>query len=117
MKVRGLPAQRADGQPAAGLKAVPGLRGVVLVVAMGSTMSMLDTSIVNVALRTLSAELHASLTTVQWVITAYLLAMAAVVPVTGWLARRGGTRRTYLLALLLFTLSSLAAASPIRRVS
>lgn len=71
---------------------------------MGSTMSMLDTSIVNVALRTLSAELHASLTTVQWVITAYLLAMAAVVPVTGWLARRAGTRRTYLLALLLFTL-------------
>lgn len=62
---------------------------------MGSTMSMLDTSIVNVALRTLSAELHASLTTVQWVITAYLLAMAAVVPVTGWLARRAGTRRTY----------------------
>lgn len=93
--------------PAVGLKAVPGLRSVVLVVAIGSTMAMLDASIVNVALRTLSSGLHASLTTIQWVITAYLLAMAAVVPVTGWLARRAGTRRTYLVALLLFALSSL----------
>lgn len=98
-------AERGD-QLGRGLTTVPGLGRVVLVVALGSLMSMLDATIINVALRTLSADLSASLTTIQWVITAYLLAMAAVVPITGWLARRLGTRRVYLIALILFTLAS-----------
>ena len=59
-------------------------------------MSILDTTIVNVALETLSVDLDAPIGSVQWVVTGYMLALAAVIPVTGWAARRIGTRRLYL---------------------
>ena len=53
-------------------------------------MSILDTTIVNVALDTLQRELHSTIAEIQWVITGYLLSLAAVIPVTGWAARRFG---------------------------
>jgi EmrB/QacA subfamily drug resistance transporter len=77
------------------------------VAMLGSVMSILDTTIVNVALATLSAELHASLTSIQWVVTAYMLSLAAVIPVTGWASRRFGTKRLFLISLTLFTIGSL----------
>ena len=77
------------------------------VVVVGSIMSILDTTIVNVALQTLSDDLDAPIATVQWVVTGYMLALAAVIPVTGWAARRVGTRRLYLASLVLFTLGSM----------
>jgi len=78
------------------------------VVILGMIMSILDTTIVNVALDTLSKDLHSSISEVQWVVTGYLLALAAVMPVTGWMARRFGAKRVYLISLLLFTLGSVA---------
>jgi MFS family permease len=63
---------------------------VSAVVIVGSIMSILDTTIVNVALATLSHELHSTIDQIQWVVTGYLLALAAVIPVTGWAARRFG---------------------------
>src|SRR6476646_2325698 len=77
------------------------------VVVVGSIMSILDTTIVNVALQTLSADLDASIGTVQWVVTGYMLALAAVIPVSGWASRRIGTRRLYISSLVLFTLGSM----------
>src|SRR5579871_6011684 len=74
------------------------------VVILGMIMSILDTTIVNVALDTLSRDLHSSISEVQWVVTGYLLALAAVMPVTGWMARRYGAKRVYLVSLALFTL-------------
>jgi len=79
---------------------------VASVVILGSIMSILDTTIVNVALETLGRELHSTLADIQWVITGYMLALAAVIPVTGWAARRFGARRLYLLSLVLFTAGS-----------
>jgi EmrB/QacA subfamily drug resistance transporter len=76
------------------------------VVILGMLMSILDTTIVNVALRTLGHDLHSSLSQVQWVITGYLLALAAVIPVTGWAARRFGARQVYMTSLVLFTAGS-----------
>jgi EmrB/QacA subfamily drug resistance transporter len=78
------------------------------VVILGMIMSILDTTIVNVALDTLSKDLHAPISQVQWVVTGYLLALAAVMPVTGWMARRFGAKRVYLVSLLLFTIGSIA---------
>ena len=60
-------------------------------------MSMLDTTIVNIALRTLSVRLHADLASVQWVVTGYLLALAAALPLAGWLAGRFGARQVFLI--------------------
>ncbi|MCU1595928.1 MAG: family efflux transporter permease subunit [Frankiales bacterium] len=78
------------------------------VTVLGSVMSVLDTTIVNVALDPLARALHADLPSIAWVITSYLLAIAAVTPVAGWAARRHGMRKVYLVSLLLFTLGSLA---------
>jgi len=77
---------------------------------IGATLSLLDSTIVNVAVRTLSVDLHAGLGTVQWVVTAYLLALAAVIPVTGWAARRFGAARLYVAALAAFTVGSALCA-------
>ncbi|HXR14386.1 MAG TPA: MDR family MFS transporter [Solirubrobacteraceae bacterium] len=79
---------------------------VAIVVVLGSIMSILDTTIVNVALQTLHEKLHSSLSDIQWVITGYLLSLATVIPLTGWASRRFGAKRVYLFALVLFTAGS-----------
>ncbi len=84
----------------------PEVKRLAVVVVLGAFMSILDTTIVNVALETLSRDLRAPLDDVQWVATAYLLALAAVIPVTSWAARRVGSRRLYIWSLVLFTAGS-----------
>jgi EmrB/QacA subfamily drug resistance transporter len=84
----------------------PHVLRVATVIILGAIMSVLDTTIVNVALHDLSGDLHASLSQIQWVITGYLLSLAAVIPVTGWAVRRYSARRLYLVALVIFTLGS-----------
>jgi EmrB/QacA subfamily drug resistance transporter len=79
---------------------------ISLVVILGSVMSILDTTIVSVALDTLSRELHSSIDTIQWVVTGYMLSLAAVIPITGWAARRFGAKQVYLVSLVLFTAGS-----------
>src|SRR5436305_829457 len=79
---------------------------ISMVVLIGSLMSILDTTIVNVALATLARDLHSSISEIQWVVTGYMLALAAVIPITGWAARRFGAKRVYLLSLVLFTAGS-----------
>ena len=86
------------------------LNRTIAVVITGSVMSVLDMTIVNVALRSLSEAFHAPLATIQWATTAYTLALAAVIPTAAWAMARIGARRTYLLALALFTVGSLLAA-------
>src|SRR6204780_4141907 len=88
----------------------PHVMRVAIVVILGAIMSVLDTTIVNVALHSLSVDLHASLSSIQWVITGYLLSLAAVIPVTGWAVRRYSARRLYLIALVVFTLGSALCA-------
>ncbi|HSZ04072.1 MAG TPA: MDR family MFS transporter [Solirubrobacteraceae bacterium] len=80
------------------------------VVILGMIMSILDTTIVNVALRTLGHDLHSSIAQIQWVVTGYLLSLAAVIPVTGWAARRFGAKRVYITSLVLFTAGSALCA-------
>jgi EmrB/QacA subfamily drug resistance transporter len=75
-------------------------------VIVGSIMSILDTTIVNVALDTLGRELHSSISQIQWVVTGYMLSLAAVIPISGWAAQRFGAKRVYLTSLVLFTAGS-----------
>ncbi|MEW2134583.1 MDR family MFS transporter [Streptomyces sp. NPDC005435] len=88
----------------------PVLRRAIGVVMIGASLSFLDSTIVNVAVHRLSVGLHAGLGTVQWVVTAYLLALAAVIPFTGWAARRFGATRLYCAALVVFTIGSVLCA-------
>jgi EmrB/QacA subfamily drug resistance transporter len=80
---------------------------VASVVVIGVIMSILDTTIVNVALQTLSRELDAPLNTVQWVSTGYLLALASVIPLTGWASERFGSKAVWMWSVSLFGAGSI----------
>lgn len=79
------------------------LRRLVVAIMLGAFMVALDMTMVNVALHALERDFHASVTTIQWVSTGYLLALAMVIPVTGWAVERFGARNSWVAALLLFT--------------
>ena len=79
---------------------------VAWVVVLGAIMSILDVTVVNVAINTLAAEFDTTLPTIQWVATGYTLALATVIPLTGWAADRFGTKRLYLMSIILFVAGS-----------
>ena len=79
---------------------------VVAVVIFGIFMSILDTTIVNIALAKLQTVFGVGLDEIQWVFTAYLLSLAVSIPLVGYLADRFGIKRVYLTALVLFTAGS-----------
>ncbi|GAA2526732.1 DHA2 family efflux MFS transporter permease subunit [Pilimelia columellifera] len=76
------------------------------VIVLGAIMSILDITVVSVALPTFQDAFGASYATVAWTMTAYTLALATVIPLTGWAADRFGTKRLYMIALALFTIGS-----------
>jgi len=81
------------------------------VVVLGAIMSILDITVVSVGLRTFQTIFDATPAEVAWTMTGYTLALAAVIPLTGWAADRFGTKRLYILAVVLFTLGSAACAT------
>ena len=79
----------------------------------GPLLSMLDSSIVNVAVEPIARELHAGLSTVQWTVSGYLLALGAGLAATAYLARRFGTLPVYRVSVIAFTVASaLCALAP-----
>ena len=86
------------------------IRNALIIVCLGATMSAVDATVTNVALSTLEHDLHASVAGAQWVITAYLLTVAGVIPVSGWASRRFGARQVYVASLAVFGLSSALCA-------
>lgn len=84
-------------------------RGLILVactVVLGAIMAVLDVTVVNVAISTLAQDFETDLATIQWVATGYTLALATVIPLTGWAADRFGTKRLYLISIALFVAGS-----------
>jgi EmrB/QacA subfamily drug resistance transporter len=104
------PSATAALGPSASDRIEPYVWKIAGVVVLGMLMSILDTTIVNVALRTLGHDLHSSISQIQWVVTGYLLSLAAVIPITGWAARRFGAKRVYMTSLVLFTAGSALCA-------
>jgi EmrB/QacA subfamily drug resistance transporter len=94
----------ATGTPSFTL--TPELRRTSSVVVLGMIMSILDTTIVAVALATLGRDFHVSVTTIQWVSTGYLLALATVIPVSGWAVDRFGAKLIWMTSLTLFVIGS-----------
>jgi EmrB/QacA subfamily drug resistance transporter len=84
----------------------PGVWKVVCVAAIGSFMALLDATVVNVSLASLATDLNVSLLTIQWVTSGYLLALALMLPLSGWLVDRIGARALYLWCFAAFTFSS-----------
>jgi EmrB/QacA subfamily drug resistance transporter len=102
-------------QTLGGAPAVPftlrSILGPLLTIIVGMFMVILDTTAVNVALPTLVKDFGGTLPSLQWVLTGYMLAQAAVIPLAGWLSDRFGAKRLFLTALTLFTIGSALCAA------
>jgi EmrB/QacA subfamily drug resistance transporter len=89
------------------IKSSPDYRWYVLAtVSIGTFMSTLDSSIVNVALPTIAGQFHTQLSVLQWTVTAYLLAITSLLPVFGRLADMLGRKKIYVLGFVIFTMGS-----------
>jgi EmrB/QacA subfamily drug resistance transporter len=109
---------RRDGRPRAG-GAYTGMTGreqleplgwplvrLALVLVLGAIAPMLDTTIASVALHTLAGQFHVGVSSIQWVSTGYLLALAVTIPVSGWMTNRFGAKPVWIGSLVLFTVGS-----------
>lgn len=103
-----MPDQNATAHAPAGSDRLdPALISLGAVVALGTCTALLDMTMVNVALTGLIRTFDAPVGTVQWVLTGYLLAVAVVIPTTGWSVERFGTRTMWTFALAVFLIGSL----------
>ena len=82
---------------------------VAVVFIFGLFMDLMDTTVVNVAVPTLTRDFHTSTSTVEWAITGYLLSLAVFIPAAGFLSDRFGTKRVFLIAMSIFVVASAAA--------
>jgi EmrB/QacA subfamily drug resistance transporter len=86
----------------------PGYKWVVMsIVLIGMVMATLDSSIVNVSIPSIMADFGSNVTDIEWVVTAYMLAFAVLMPLTAWLRDRIGHKILYSISLLTFTVGSL----------
>ncbi|MDB4868609.1 MAG: transporter [Cohnella sp.] len=83
----------------------------LMAVVFGMIMVILDSTVVNVALNKFQQEFGSTLSTIQWTITAYTLAMSAVIPLAGWMTDRFGSKRIFLFTIALFTIGSVLCAT------
>jgi EmrB/QacA subfamily drug resistance transporter len=106
MAVDDITARAHDNSNDASTRLGPGIWKIIAVTVAGAFMAQLSTTMVNVSLSSLGTELHASLSAIQWVTSGYLLALALMLPLTGWLVERIGAKALYLWCFSAFTLSS-----------
>ena len=84
----------------------PSIWRIGSVAVLGSFLTQLDATVVNVSLSSLAVTLHSSLSAIQWVSSGYLLALALMLPLSGWLVDRIGAKALYIWCFSAFTLSS-----------
>ncbi|MYS95417.1 MULTISPECIES: MDR family MFS transporter [Streptomyces] len=89
----------------------PALRRLTYTLIVGALAVIFDTTIMSVAIDSLVGQLHTSLATIQWVTTAYLLALSATMPTVGWAQSVLGGKRLWILALGLFLAGSMLCAA------
>mgnify|MGYP000865322976 FL=1 len=77
------------------------------VILIGGFMSMLDSSIVNVAISPMMTAFGVNADEIDWVLTIYMLVLGIVVPTSSWLGEYFGLKKLYLLSLAVFTIGSL----------
>jgi MFS transporter, DHA2 family, multidrug resistance protein len=79
---------------------------IAITVALGAILEVIDTSIVNVALPDIQANLGATITEIGWIVTGYAIANVVVIPLTAWLGEQFGQKRYFIFSLVGFTISS-----------
>ncbi|MFC5401155.1 DHA2 family efflux MFS transporter permease subunit [Cohnella soli] len=82
------------------------IMGPLMAIVVGMIMVILDSTVMNIALPTLMKDFGSTVNTMQWSITAYTLALSAVIPLAGWLTDRFGAKQIFLITIFLFTAGS-----------
>jgi MFS family permease len=80
----------------------PVVRRAITVLVVGALVPLLDSTMMNVAIHTVAVEMKATISTVQWVATAYILAMGMTLPISGWATKRFGCKPSYIFSLVIF---------------
>lgn len=88
----------------------PPVMKIAVILLIGGLAPLFDTTMVNVAINTLTANLHTTVADIQWMITGYLLAMSMTIPVSGWAVNNFGGKRMWLFSLGLFLGGSVLSA-------
>ncbi|GGE44845.1 MFS transporter [Pullulanibacillus camelliae] len=88
----------------------PAIMKMAWILLIGILAPLFDTTITNVAIDTLGHALHASVSTIQWVMTSYLIALGMVIPLSGWAVDHFGDKRMWMLSLLLFLIGSVLSS-------
>jgi EmrB/QacA subfamily drug resistance transporter len=109
MSSTSIPGNPNNLQPDFSIKSI--LVPLIAIIA-GVFMVVLDSTAMNVALSSLVHDFDADLPTLQWTVTGYMLAQAAVIPLSGWLSDRYGAKKVFLISVTLFTLGSILCATP-----
>jgi EmrB/QacA subfamily drug resistance transporter len=84
---------------------------LIVILLLGAIPSLLDTTIVNVAIDTIGRDLHTTVSAIQWVITGYLLSFGIVIPLSGWALARFGGRATWVFSLSVFLAGSILSGA------
>jgi EmrB/QacA subfamily drug resistance transporter len=84
---------------------------LIVILLLGAIPSLLDTTIVNVAIDTIGRDLHTTVSAIQWVITGYLLSFGMVIPLSGWALARFGGRATWVFSLSVFLVGSVLSGA------
>ncbi|QUL56861.1 multidrug efflux MFS transporter [Paenibacillus tritici] len=84
----------------------PAILKVALILVFGALAPLFDSTMINVAIKTLTSDLHSSVAVIQWVVTGYVLTMGMAIPVSGWAVNRFGGKKVYLFSLALFMAGS-----------
>lgn len=88
----------------------PAVLKVAIILVIGALAPLLDSTMVNVAIKTIAGDLKSTVSVIQWVITGYVLAMGIAVPLSGWATNRFGGKRLYLFSLVLFLVGSILSS-------
>ncbi|GGH76388.1 EmrB/QacA subfamily drug resistance transporter [Pullulanibacillus pueri] len=88
----------------------PAVMKMAWILLIGLLAPLFDTTIMNVAIDTLGNALHTSVSTIQWVMTSYLIALGIVIPISGWALNRFGGKNIWIFALSLFLIGSVLSS-------
>lgn len=88
----------------------PAVLNVAIILVIGALAPLLDSTMVNVAIKTIGVDLKSTVSVIQWVITGYVLAMGMAVPISGWANNRFGGKRLYIFSLAIFLIGSILSS-------
>lgn len=101
---------KTDGLKPHKEKFEPMVLQVAIIMVIGSLAPLLDSTMVNVAIKTIGEDFKSTISVIQWIITGYVLTMGITIPISGWATNRFGSKQVYMFSLLIFLVGSILSS-------